>query len=97
MGPTRDAASVECKIIDTLALSLFSYVEVEITPAAAAPFAHGENSLFDTIENSNSLFDNTNKFLPYLTPRLNFFPYMTLPFSLLVSSVSFIFLGPIYP
>jgi hypothetical protein len=61
MGPTGDAASVECKIIDTLALSLFSYVEVETTPAAAAPFAHGENSL---LENSNSLFDTRNFFLP---------------------------------
>jgi hypothetical protein len=37
-----------------------------------------ENSLFDTTLNFTSLFDTGNIFLLYLTPCVNFFPYMTL-------------------
>ena len=40
-------------------------------------FILGENSLFDTILKSASLFDTEIVFLLYLTQVLNFIPYMT--------------------
>jgi hypothetical protein len=56
-----------------------------------------ENSLFDTTLNFDSLFNTKKLFLPYSTTGVNFFPYMTLPSTLLGPTVSFVFLRPNYP
>jgi hypothetical protein len=61
------------------------------------PKRNRENSLFDTVLNFGSLFDTPKKILPYLTLAVNFFPPVTLPSILLVSSVTFIFPRPNYP
>jgi hypothetical protein len=57
----------------------------------------GENSLFDIVLKSASLFDPAKFFLPNLTSKVHFLPKMTLLLETLGPSVIFSFTGPKHP
>jgi hypothetical protein len=53
--------------------------------------------LFNTTQKFDSLFDTRKVCVPYLTLNLDSFPFMALPSLLFVSTVSLVFVGPVYP